>query len=144
MLFSATYSYEVMEVAFKIVKNPFVLRLKPEEQILVNIRQYFIYCSNPGQKYDAIEQIYAHLTIGQTIIFCATRVSARQLAARMTDQRHSVRELKGALAHKQRALDIREFRQGLFRVLISANVSVRGKLNRIEITILFYSSLIVF
>ena len=73
MLFSATYSDEVMDFARKIVPNPVVLRLKREKQVLNNIKQYFINCADPQQKYHAIEHIYAQLTIGQAIIFLSNK-----------------------------------------------------------------------
>jgi ATP-dependent RNA helicase DDX19/DBP5 len=127
MLFSATYSDEVMGFAREIVPNPVVLRLKREKQTLVNIKQFFIRCYDQQHKYDAIEQIYAHVTVGQAMIFCRTKATARDLAIRLANQQHSVRELTAALDIEQRASVIKQFREGLFRVLISTNVTARGK-----------------
>ena len=112
----------------EIVQNPVVLRLKREKQALQNIRQFFIRCYDPEQKYHAIEQIYASLTVGQAMIFCRTKATARDLNIRMANQGHSVRELTGALDIEQRATIINTFREGVFRVLISTNVTARGKL----------------
>ena len=129
MLFSATYSDGVMDFARTIIPNPIVLRLKREKQTLDNIGQFYIRCYDQEQKYQAIEQIYAHLIIGQAIIFCRTRSTARALAVRMANQQHSVRELTGALNIDQRASIINQFRERMFNVLISTNVTARGKLN---------------
>ncbi len=131
MLFSATYSDEVMLFARTIIQDPVVLRLKREKQALSNIRQFFIRCYDPQYKYYAIEQIYAQLTVGQAMIFCRTKATARELAVRMAEQQHSVRELTSALDIEQRAAIINQFREGMFRVLISTNLSARGKLNQI-------------
>ena len=131
MLFSATYNDEVMQFAREIVKEPVVLRLKREKQSLVNIKQFFIRCYDLEYKYHAIEQIYAQLDVGQTMVFCRTKATARDLAIRMAGQKHSVRELSSALDIEQRAAVIKQFREGMFRVLISTNVSARGKLNQI-------------
>ena len=127
MLFSATYSDEVMNFAREIVPNPSVLRLKREKQTLKNIRQYYIRCYDENLKYAAIEQIYASLTVGQAMIFCRTKATARALNIRMANDGHSVRELTGALDIEQRAQVITNFRGGLFRVLISTNVTSRGE-----------------
>ena len=129
MLFSATYSDGVMDFARTIIPNPIVLRLKREKQTLDNIRQFYIRCYDQEQKYQAIEQIYAHLIIGQAIIFCRTRSTARALAVRMANQQHSVRELTAALNIDQRASIINQFRERMFNVLISTNVTACGKLN---------------
>jgi ATP-dependent RNA helicase DDX19/DBP5 len=127
MLFSATYSDEAMLFALEIVQNPVVLRLKREKQMSPNIRQFFLRCYNPQQKYNAIEQMYASLTVGQTIIFCRTKATALDLVIRMEMQNHSVREIMSILDIEQRETRIKQFRQGVFRVLISTDIAARGK-----------------
>ncbi|UJR26581.1 hypothetical protein I4U23_007901 [Adineta vaga] len=126
LLFSATYSDEVMEFAREIVQKPVVLRLKREKQTLVNIRQFYIDCSDSEEKYHVIEKIYETLDIGKAVVFCRTKRTARELAVRMANQNHSVRELTGDLEIEVRAAIIEQFRTGIFRVLISTNVMSRG------------------
>ncbi|CAF1307022.1 unnamed protein product [Rotaria sp. Silwood1] len=126
MLFSATYSDEVMAFAREIVKNALVFRLKREKQTLDNIGQYFIRCFEPEQKFNAIEQIYDHVTHGKIIIFCRKRTIAHVLAARMTNSERSVRELTEDLDIEQRASVIHEFRECKFNVLISTDIIARG------------------
>lgn len=70
LLFSATYTSEVMNFAEIIVHNPLIIRLLKEEESLDNIRQYYIRCKNIDDKYTAITNIYGVITIGQAIIFC--------------------------------------------------------------------------
>jgi superfamily II DNA/RNA helicase len=130
MLFSATYSDDVMTFAREIVPNPVVLRLKREKQALNNIRQFFIRSYDPQQKFYAIEQIFASITVGQGMIFCRTKAAACDLSIQMANQHHTVRELTSALDIEQRANIINQFRQGAFCVLMSTNVTARGKLNR--------------
>ncbi|CAF4619914.1 unnamed protein product, partial [Rotaria sp. Silwood2] len=96
MLFSATYSDEVMRFAREIVNNPVALSLKREKQTLNNIRQFFICCYETEQKFYAIEQIYTH---------------------------HSVRELTAAIDIEQRAAVIGQFRERVFNLLISTNAA---------------------
>lgn len=70
MLFSATYDRSVMEFAQHIVKNPIVIKLMREQESLDNIIQYYVRCRNQDEKYQAIQNIYGVITIGQAIIFC--------------------------------------------------------------------------
>lgn len=70
LLFSATYDRQVMEFAQHIVKNPIVIKLKREQESLENIKQYYVRCRNQDEKYQAIQNIYGVITIGQAIIFC--------------------------------------------------------------------------
>ena len=127
MLFSATYSDDVMAFAREIVREPGVLRLKREKQMLTNIKQFYVICYNDKQKYQIIEQIYSSLTVGQAMFFCRTNATARVLAGRLAAQGHSVRELTTALEIEERVAVIQQFQEGIFRSLISTNVSPRGK-----------------
>ena len=70
LLFSATYDRSVMEFAQHIVKNPIVIKLMREEESLDNITQYYVRCRDQDEKYQAIQNIYGVITIGQAIIFC--------------------------------------------------------------------------
>lgn len=70
MLFSATYEKKVMEFAEFIVPSPITIRLKKEEEVLDNIKQYYVKCRDQDVKYQAIANIYGVITIGQAIIFC--------------------------------------------------------------------------
>jgi ATP-dependent RNA helicase DDX19/DBP5 len=103
----------------QIVRDPVVLRLKREKQTSTNIRQFFICFYDPEHKYYAIQEIYAQLTVGQAIIFCRIKATARELAIRMAEQKHSVRELTAALDIEQRAAIIKQFREGKFRAGVS-------------------------
>lgn len=93
MFFSATYNSEVMEFAGHIVDNPIIircvflfffhfvcklnvfsiLRLQREEESLDNIKQYYVRCRNENDKYQAIQNIYGVISVGQAIIFCHVR-----------------------------------------------------------------------
>lgn len=73
MFFPATYEKDVMDFAQYIVPNPIVIRLKREQESLENIKQYYVDCQNANYKYQAIQNIYGGITIGQAIIFYHTR-----------------------------------------------------------------------
>lgn len=70
MLFSATYEKKVMEFAELMVSSPITIRLKKEEEVLDNIKQYYVKCRDQDVKYRAISNIYGVITVGQAIIFC--------------------------------------------------------------------------
>ncbi|CAF1421028.1 unnamed protein product [Adineta ricciae] len=126
MLFSATYSDEVMDFAKRIIENPVIFRLKREEQSLSNIRQFYIKCNNDEDKYDAVRTIYSSITIGQAMIFCRYKHTAHALTLRMINDKHCVELLSSELSVEQRAAVINRFREGKFRVLVVTNVCARG------------------
>ncbi|XP_037731204.1 DEAD-box helicase Dbp80 isoform X6 [Drosophila subpulchrella] len=126
LFFSATYDKEVMDFARLIVADPTIIRLMREEESLDNIKQYYVKCKNEDNKYNAIQNIYGCISIGQAIIFCHTRRTAAWLAAKMTSDGHSVAVLSGDLTVEQRLAVLDRFRSGLEKVLITTNVLSRG------------------
>ncbi|CAF1494237.1 unnamed protein product [Adineta steineri] len=130
MLFSATYSDEIIAFARQIVPAPVVLTLKRNKQMLRNVRQFLIFFRDPQDKYAAIEHIYTSITVGQAIIFCGRKKTADDLAVelanRMSKQNHSVGVLKGNLGTEERVAVLQRFRDGQFRVLISTDITARG------------------
>ncbi|XP_055371047.1 DEAD-box helicase Dbp80-like isoform X1 [Condylostylus longicornis] len=125
MFFSATYEKDVMEFAQYIVPNPIIIRLKREQESLDNIKQYYVKCKNQEEKYQAIQNIYGSITIGQAIILCHTRKTAGWLAGKMSSDGHSVAILSGDLTVEQRLAVLDRFRAGLEKVLVTTNVFSR-------------------
>lgn len=126
MLFSATYNDAVTQLAEYLIPNPIIIRLKKEEEVLDNIKQYYVQCPNQEIKYQSIANIYGVVTIGQAIIFCRTRNTASWLASKMVKDGHSVGILSGDLTVEQRLAVLDRFREGYEKVLITTNVLSRG------------------
>jgi len=127
LLFSATYDGTVMDFAEKIIPNdPVIIKLRREEESLDNIKQYYIDCNSMQEKFEALSNIYSAISIGQSMIFCATRKTTSWLAEKMTKDGHAVGLLSGELEIQQRADIIKRFREGKEKVLITTNVSARG------------------
>lgn len=127
LLFSATYDEEVMKFAQAVIPNsPVVIKLRREEESLDNIRQFYVQCRDQEDKFQALSNIYGAISIGQSMIFCATRRTAHWLAEKMTKDGHAVALLSGDLDIAQRAAIINRFREGKEKVLITTNVSARG------------------
>ncbi|KAL4221262.1 ATP-dependent RNA helicase ddx25 [Mactra antiquata] len=127
LLFSATYEEEVMRFAQAVIPNsPIVIRLRRDEETLDNIRQFYVQCQDQEDKFIALSNIYGAISIGQSMIFCATRRTAHWLSEKMTKDGHAVALLSGDLDIGQRAAIINRFRDGKEKVLITTNVSARG------------------
>uniref|UniRef100_A0A0B7AUV5 RNA helicase n=1 Tax=Arion vulgaris TaxID=1028688 RepID=A0A0B7AUV5_9EUPU len=127
LLFSATYDTDVMSFAAKIIPNdPVIIKLRREEESLDNIKQFYIDCNSQDEKFKALSNIYGAISIGQSMIFCATRKTTSSLAEFMTSEGHAVGLLSGELPIETRAAIIKRFKDGKEKVLITTNVSARG------------------
>lgn len=126
MLFSATYEETVMKFALKIISDPVTIRLKREEESLDNIKQYYVLCSTREEKFEALSNIYGVLSIGQAIIFCQTKATARWLAEKMEADGHAVAMLVGDLHIDQRVSVLKRFKEGKEKLLVTTNLMARG------------------
>ncbi|KAK2706026.1 hypothetical protein QYM36_016150 [Artemia franciscana] len=126
MLFSATYEKDVMQFAECIIPNPYIIKLKREEESVESIKQYYVDCPSQESKYRAIAMIYSSVSVGQAIIFCHTRKTASWLAEKLTRDGHSVGLLTGELEVDQRIAVLERFRKEKEKVLITTNVVARG------------------
>lgn len=126
MLFSATYKTPVIDFATKIVKEPMIIRLRRQDESLSAIKQFQVQCNSFESKYKALSNIYGLITVGQSIIFCQTRKTARDLTVRLNEDGIPAELLSGELAVEQRADVIKRFRDGQSKMLITTNVTARG------------------
>lgn len=118
LLFSATYTKEVISFAEQIISDPVIIRLRREEEILDNVQQYYITSASPEDKYKALQNIYGAIAVGQTIIFCRTKRTAAWLGNKLNQDGHSVGYLSGDLSVQERYGVIYRFREGKERVII--------------------------
>ena len=126
LLFSATFNEAVMNFAHMIVPNANEITLKREEVSVDSIKQYYIQCDSYRHKIETLSALYGLLTIGQSIVFIATRDSAEEIKLRMESEGHLVSLIHGGMLPAERDRVIDEFRQGRTKVLLSTNVLARG------------------
>lgn len=79
-----------------------ILRLCRAEESLDNIGQYWVNCPTEESKYQAIDNIYSVITIGQAIIFCQTKKTAAWLSSKLKKDGHAVSLLSGDLTVEER------------------------------------------
>ncbi|VDN02910.1 unnamed protein product [Thelazia callipaeda] len=126
LLFSATFDENVRLFADSMVKDAINITLRRNEQTLSNIKQFYVKCANREEKYQVLMDIYGGLTIASAIIFCYTRKSAEWIADRMKERGHEVVVLHGDLSIEERAWTIRQFKDNVYKVLVTTNVCARG------------------
>jgi len=126
LLFSATYSEEVMKFAEKIIARPVIIKLRREEESLDNIKQMYVSCDSLSAKYKAIANIYGTITVGQAIIFCRTKKTACWLAEQLRADGHALSMLSGDLTPDDRLMVLDGFREGREKIMITTNVVSRG------------------
>ncbi|WVR09609.1 hypothetical protein IAU60_006681 [Kwoniella sp. DSM 27419] len=126
VLFSATFTDDVQSFAEMFAPEANTLFLKKEDVTVDAIKQLYMECDGESQKYEALSMLYDCMSIGQSIVFCKRKITADQIAKRLTDEGHSVASLHGDKQSGERDAILDGFRDGKTKVLITTNVVARG------------------
>jgi ATP-dependent RNA helicase DDX19/DBP5 len=85
LLFSATYTKEIMEYAQKIVANPYIIRPPSREALVLDVIFQVRMNINKasGGKLQVLKDIYSFLTLQQSIVFVEMKREADNITAMM-------------------------------------------------------------
>lgn len=125
-LFSATMPDEIQYIIDKIMRNPVKISVKREQLTLEGIKQFYIAVDDDRSKYDTLKQIFEHVSLSHTIIYCNSVKRVQDLYEAMCEEGFPVCRIYGEMDKTARAQSINEFKNGTARVMISSNVTARG------------------
>jgi translation initiation factor 4A len=127
VLISATYEkLDMNEIARELRIKPVKIIVKKEELTLEGIKQYYINIGEERYKLDTLQDIYALLTITQTIIYVNTRKKVDWLQQMLTEKDFTVSCMHSDMTHTERKDIMRLFTSGVSRILISTDLLARG------------------
>ncbi len=125
-LFSATLSEELLEISKTFMQNPIKILVKNNELTLQGIAQYFVNLNDDSEKYDTLKDIFATLTISQSIIYCNSTRRVDDLEEAMLEDNFPVKKIHGKMSSEDRKRTNQEFKSGSCRVLITSDLFARG------------------
>lgn len=129
LFFSATFPTQVVDFASKMVLNPDKILIAdgPEFLVLDDIKQIWVDTRGyDGGNQGFLSDIYSLLTIGQSIVFVATKNAADDVHRTLSEDGYSCSVLHGRVEHADRDITMEAFRNGESNVLITTNVLARG------------------
>ncbi|KAL5976613.1 DEAD-box ATP-dependent RNA helicase [Asimina triloba] len=128
LLFSATFNDTVKEFVSKVVKNGNQMFVKKEELSLDVVKQYKVPCPDELAKIDVIKNKIFELgeKWGQAMIFVRTRRSADMLYRELENYGYDCTCIHGAHRQDERDKMVKEFKEGLTKVLISTDLLACG------------------
>jgi len=125
-LFSATYNPDVLEVSSKFMREPARILVKQEMVSLDGIKQFYVQCEHEKWKLDTLCDLYEHISIAQLVIFCNTKQRTEWLRNALEDREFCCSHIHGGMTTDERTREMRFFRNGTTRVLISTDLRARG------------------
>jgi ATP-dependent RNA helicase RhlB len=125
MMFSATLSYRVLELAYEHMNNPELIRIEPDKMTVDRVRQV-LYFPSTEEKIPLLMGLLRRIDARRTMVFVNTRRIAEVLERTLTANGFIAQALSGDVPQNKRLKMMRDFHNGDVAVLIATDVASRG------------------
>jgi ATP-dependent RNA helicase RhlB len=125
LLFSATLSHRVSELAYEYMNNPVPVDIEPERVTAERVRQVLYHVSRE-EKLPLLVGMLRHIDPTRSIIFVNTKRSAERIWACLEGNGFMTAVLSGDVPQKKRQRLLKEFQAGELPILIATDVAARG------------------
>lgn len=125
MLFSATLSYRVRELAFEQMNNAEYVEVEPEQKTGLRIKEELFYPSNE-EKMRLLQTLIEEEWPDRAIIFANTKHRCEDIWGHLAADGHRVGLLTGDVAQKKRLRILDDFTKGNLDILVATDVAARG------------------
>lgn len=125
MLFSATLSYRVRELAFEHMNNAEYVEVEPEQKTGHRIKEELFYPSNQ-EKMRLLQSLVEEEWPDRAIIFANTKHRCEDIWGHLAADGHRVGLLTGDVPQKKRIRILEDFTKGNLDILVATDVAARG------------------
>ncbi|MDQ7090274.1 MAG: DEAD/DEAH box helicase [Methylococcales bacterium] len=125
MLFSATLSYKVTELAYEHMNNPITVKIETEQVTSKSIKQS-AYCPSNQQKIALLVGILKQRKPQRSIVFVNTKKCAEELDSYLSINGYNVAVLSGDVPQDKRQKLLASFQENKLNLMIATDVAARG------------------
>jgi len=125
MLFSATLSYRVTELAYEHMNNPAFVRIEPDKRTADKVEQV-LYHVGLEEKIPLLVGLLRHMDPARSLVFVNTKDMAERLMAWLNTNGLQAAVLSGDVPQTQRLRILHDFSEGALPLLIATDVAARG------------------
>ena len=125
MLFSATLSMRVMELAYEHMNEPELIRIEPDKVTVDRVRQAIFFPSNE-EKLPLLIGLIREMGQGRIMVFVNMKREAERLEAYFEVNGIHASAISGDVPQNKRMKMLQQFQKGELPVLIGTDVASRG------------------
>ena len=125
MLFSATLSYRVMELAYEHMNLPEKISITPENVTVEKVEQV-LYHVGKHEKVPLLLGILKKESPTRVLVFVNTRRAADMVIERLNRNNWNSQAITGDIEQKKRLRILADFKEGRLTVLVATDVASRG------------------
>ena len=125
LLFSATFSYDVLNLAQQWLFEPVTVEIEPDKKTNADVEQR-VYVVGKSDKYKLLQEILRDEPIEKVMIFANRRDQVRKLYDNLKRDGYKVVMLSGEIAQDKRLKMLDQFKNGQHNIMIATDVAGRG------------------
>lgn len=125
MLFSATLSHRVLELAYEHMNDPGFVRIEPEQVTAEKVRQRIYFPAN-NEKLPLLIGILRQMDAKRTMVFVNTKREADRVRDYLDANGFGAEVISGDVPQKKRLKVLNQFQSGDLAVLVTTDVGSRG------------------
>ncbi|HSM30840.1 MAG TPA: ATP-dependent RNA helicase RhlB [Woeseiaceae bacterium] len=125
MLFSATLSHAVMDLAYEHMNEPELIRIEPDKVTADKVRQAIFFPSNK-EKMPLLVGLIREMGEGRIMVFVNMKREAERVQAYLQANGIDAQAISGDVPQKKRLRMLMDFQSGDLPVLIGTDVASRG------------------
>ncbi len=125
LLFSATFSDDVMNLARQWTENPAVVEIEPERPASENVTQK-VYAVSSADKYKVLYNLVTQLELDRVMVFANRKDEVRRVQERLMRDGINAAQLSGDVPQQKRVRTLENFKNGKLQVLVATDVAGRG------------------
>ncbi len=125
LLFSATISPAVNELAHKILKNHEEIRVTKQNATADTV-EHIVYAAEERRKIDLFMKLLAQYNWFQVLVFTSTKDQADRLMSALKDKKIDAAVCHGDKSQGSRRRALKDFKDAKIQVLIATEVAARG------------------
>ncbi len=125
MLFSATYTQPIRNLAGIMLRDPVYIEVTPEKKAAESIVQK-VHLVDRSQKRALLIHLITRERWTQALVFVRTKHGANKLTQKLAEKKISAAALHGNKSQSFRTRTLKEFKNGEIRILVATDVAARG------------------
>ncbi len=125
LLFSATFTPDIMELADRWAVDPVMVEIEPEKVAADAVNQ-MVYLVTTDDKYNLLYNLITEPGTDKVMVFSNRRDQVRRLADNLHRNGIECGMLSGEIAQNKRIRTLDDFKSGKTRVLVATDVAGRG------------------
>lgn len=125
LLFSATFSEDILELADQILKDPVHIKVAADNAAAETVQQeaYFL---PKAHKATLLKYLIENNSWSQALVFARTQHGAERLGKKLEKKKFSVTTIHGGKSQPQRVKALTKFKENKVQIMVATDLAARG------------------